>query len=297
MSAASPKWNNAASGLRKHLNTVSNLLIPLDGTVLSRSAIPVARVLSELYNATPHVMYVGQSPMDAKEMPVLLELSNSQLPGAVFDPGSGDPAKMIVQASRELTESLIVMCTHSGSHADGFGLLTEGVLANSPERIVMVPPEQGEKPWRLRRILLAHDGTPASDIASGPAAGLSAIAGAEVIALHVAARQAARPEQPGSLPAPRYIDQPQHEWPAWTQEFVDRMLALGAPTSAVRFNLVVAGGQPGSEIAQLAREKQVHLVIMAWDGEWQSAKHLATRVVIRNCGCPVLLVRSKSSKS
>lgn len=293
MSAAIPKWNGAVSNLQEHLKTVRNLVVPLDGTVLSRSAIPVARVLSELYSAAPHVMYVGQGSMEPKEMAALLQLSESQLPGAVFDSCNGDPAEMIVQAARKLSESLIVMCTHSGSHADNFGSVADCVLAHSPERIVMVPPERGEKPWRLRRIVLAHDGTPASDIATGPAAGLSIIAGAEVIALHVAARKAARPEQPGSLPAPRYIDQPQHEWPSWTQEFMDRMLALGAPSSAVRFKLVVAGGQPGSEIAQLAREKEANFVVMAWDGKWQSAKHLATRVVIRTCGCPVLLVRSR----
>jgi len=295
VSTAIPKWNNAASGLQEHLKTVHNLVVPLDGTVLSRSVIPVARLLSELYSAAPHVMYAGPNEMNPEEMPALLGVSESQLPGAVFDPRNGDPAKRIVHAARNLEQSMIVMCTHSGTHADGFGTVAECVLASGPERIVVVPPERGETPWHLRRILLAHDGTPASDIASGPAAGLSIIAGAEVIALHVAARQAARPE-PGSLPAPRYIDQPQHEWPAWTQEFMDRMLALGAPSSAVRFNLVVAGGQPGSEIAQLAREKEVDFVIMAWDGEWQSARHLATRVVIRTSGCPVLLVRSKNNK-
>ncbi|HET9181586.1 MAG TPA: universal stress protein [Candidatus Angelobacter sp.] len=294
MSAASPKPNNAVSGQPEQLNSICNLIIPLDGTVLSRSAIPVARVLSEICGATPHVIYAGQGLLHPNEMSSLLGVGEPQLPGAVFDCCNDDPAGMIMEAARNLAESLIVMCTHSGSHPSGFGHVADSVLASGPERIVMVPPERGERVWSLRRILLAHDGTPDSDLASGAAAEISMMADAEVTALHVAARQAARPEQPGSLTAPRYIDQPQHEWPAWTQEFVDRMLTMGAPASAVRFKLVVAGGRPGSEIAQLAREKKANLIVMAWDGEWQSARHVATRVVIRSCGCPVLLVRSRA---
>ena len=75
---------------------------------------------------------------------------------------------------------------------------------------------------------------------------------------------------------------------------MDRMLALGAPPSAVHFDLVVAGGQPGSEIAELARRREVDLVVMAWDGKWNDTRHAATRAVIRACGCPVLLVCSGS---
>jgi nucleotide-binding universal stress UspA family protein len=72
---------------------------------------------------------------------------------------------------------------------------------------------------------------------------------------------------------------------------MDRMLAMGAPPSAVLFKLVVTGGQPGSEVSQVARERNVDLVVMAWHGKWRSQHH-ATRVVTRTSGCPVLLVYS-----
>jgi nucleotide-binding universal stress UspA family protein len=147
--------------------------------------------------------------------------------------------------------------------------------------------------WRLRQILLAHDGTPASDAATFPAAELAQAAGAEVLALHVAARGKNPSSQPGSIPAPQYVDQLQHEWPSWTQEFMNRMLAAGAPPSSVHFQLVVTGGQAGSEVAEVARERGVDLVVMAWHGH-TNHKTCATRVVIRNAGCPVLLVFSQN---
>jgi nucleotide-binding universal stress UspA family protein len=141
--------------------------------------------------------------------------------------------------------------------------------------------------------VLAHDGTPTSDLATAPAADLAQRAGAEVIALHVAGRNRERPLEPGSMPAPRYIDQPQHEWPAWAGAFVERMMALGAPPSAVNFKLLVTGGQPGSEIAQFAREHRADLVVMAWHGRWRRSRPGALKTVVRRSGCPVMLVCQK----
>ncbi len=294
MNTALSKSNTAAADMRQQLSTIANLLLPLDGSAVSRTAIPVAQGLVQLYNAVPHLLYVGDPPPDPKDLLTLLGISPEQLPGAVLHCCAGNVADAIARAAQQLPQALIVLCTHTGEHTrpDRFGSVAEAVLAGSPERVVLVPPERGEGPWSLRRVLLAHDGTPASDAAAGPAAELSLRSGADVIALHVAARQAAPPDDPGSLPAPLYIDQPQHEWPAWTREFVERMLALGAPPSAVHFNLVVAGGQPGSEIADAARERKADIVVMPWDGVWEPARHMATRVVIRTSGCPVLLVRA-----
>ena len=48
---------------------------------------------------------------------------------------------------------------------------------------------------------------------------------AELLVVHVTDVRAA-PAEPGSLTTPRYVDQPQHEWPAWASEFI-------APSSGV----------------------------------------------------------------
>ena len=260
---------------------------------MSRLAVPIARTLSKLYGATLHVVTVGQELRHTKEAVTHLGLTLEEMQGVVLDSCTGEPAEAIVRASQQLASPLLVMCTHTGSErsSDDFGAVAESVLSVAPKRIVLLAPERGDRPWVIRRVLLAHDGTPSSDCATAPAAEVAQFARAEVIALHVAARQTAHPEQPGSLPAPQYIDQPQHEWPAWAGEFMDRMLAMGAPPSSVHFKLVVTGGQPGSEVSQVARQRDVDLVVMAWHGKWR-AQHHATRVVTRTSGCPVLLVYS-----
>ena len=107
--------------------------------------------------------------------------------------------------------------------------------------------------------------------------------------MHVAARRSEAPA-PGSLPAPRYIDQPQHEWPTWASEFVNRMLALGHHPGVVNFKLLVAGGQPGSEVAHSARENCADLVVVPWQGTWESQRPGAVKAIVANSGCPVLLI-------
>jgi nucleotide-binding universal stress UspA family protein len=296
MNAALSQWHGGAAGMRQLSSSVANIVIPLDGGPLSRIALPIGRRLAEIHNATLHLLYVGRQSGGLTDVLSLLGLKNEDICGAVLDVPVGDAAEVIARAAQDLPHSLIVMCTHNEtpSNPDSFGQVAESVLAGSPSRIVLVAPERGDRAWNPQLILLAHDGTCISDAATAPAAEVALRASAEVVALHIAARKAPSHEEPGSLPAPRYVDQPQHEWPAWTREFMDRMLALGAPASTVHFDLVVAGGQPGSEIAEIARRRQVDLVVMAWDGKWNYTRHAATRVVIRGCGCPVLLVCSAS---
>lgn len=293
MTATRSEWHGNQQSTAPKPSTVKNVVLPLDGSQRSRLAAPIARTLSKLYGATLHVVTVGQELRPTKEALTHLGLTVEEMQGVVLDSCTGEPAEAIVHAAQQLPSPLLVMCTHTGRErsSDDFGRVAESVLRGAPQRIVLLAPERGDRAWVIRRVLLAHDGTPSSDCATAPAAEIAQSARAEVIALHVAAGKTAHPEQPGSLPAPRYIDQRHHEWPAWAGEFMDRMLAMGAPPSAVLFKLVVTGGQPGSEVSQVARERNVDLVVMAWHGKWRSQHH-ATRVVTRTSGCPVLLVYS-----
>ena len=284
-------------GVRLPQSSISNIILPLDGRELSQVAIPVARGLAELYKATMHVVYAGERVLDPSLRLSQLGVNWEDLPGAVVDQCTEAAPDAIERAAKELPQALTVMCTHTGAspRPSAFGTVTERVLATNPERIVLVAPDRGYKPYKVGSVMLAHDGSPSCDVAAAPAAEIALRGRAELFALHVAAPRVAPPEEPGSVPAPRYIDQPQHEWPSWAGEFMSRMLALGTPASSIHFKLVVTGGQPGSEVAQFARKRNADLVVMARSREWESWRHKAIRVVIQTCGCPVLLVRSNGA--
>src|SRR5262245_42280806 len=212
-------------------NFVDNVVLPLDRAVFSRTALPVARKLAQLFNATLHVIYTGEMARNPQEVLTMLGLTGEEMRGAVLNHGEGDSAAAVMRSAQALPNALIVMSTQMGTQTAGerFGSMTEAVLAAKPERIVLLTPERGDQPWEPRRIVLAHDGTPTCNATIAPTIELARRLGAEVIALHVAEHGVPRPGEPGSLPAPLYIDQPQHEWPTWANEFMNRMLATGAP--------------------------------------------------------------------
>lgn len=293
MTAAMRDWQGAMremSGSTKF--AIENVVVPLDGSDSAKLALRVANPLAHFQKSTVHVLYAGEQPCTPRETFQELGLSSTEIHGAVIHHATGTPADAILRMAGELPNAVIVMCTHSTEQSESLGAVSEAVLNAAPERIVLMTPDAGREPWNPRRILLAHDGSPSADAAILPAAEIARLSGAEVIALHVAAPKAQHPEEPGSLPAPRYIDQPQHEWPAWASEFVTRMLALGGSAAAINFKLLVTGGQPGSEIAQFARDNQTDLVVLPWHGKWPEQRGRAVEAVVRRSGCPVLLIRT-----
>ncbi len=299
MTAALPEWNGAVlCGEGPRLRRVRSIVLPLDGTEGSRPAIPVAERLRGLYDAMLHVIYIGEEPQDGEHAAQGLGSGKWEQNALVFQRSRRNAAESVMKLASELPDALPVISTGLGTPGgakDRFGSITESIFARRPLWSVVVNSDRGERPWNLRRILLAHDGTPACRFASSLAADLAKHSGAEVIALHVAAHGGERPREPGSISAPLYVDQPQHEWPAWAEEFMNRLLASAAPESSIHFEFTVSGGRPGSEIAQVAHSRNVDLVVMDWHGHWDH-KNCATRVVVCTSGCPVLLVYSADER-
>ncbi len=293
MTAAFSDWNEAIRPAEKFTKSVENVLLYLGNAKNSTIAVPVARKLADLYGATLHITYVGEEIPDLSALGQGLGMDTQKTQSIVFEPGEENAVKQVARLAQELPKSLVVLATQTGGpiDEDHFGSMTESLFSSKPERAVVLSSCPGDNAWDVHRILLAHDGTPASDAATEAAAELAECAGVDVVALHVAARGEEPPGEPGSIPAPLYVDQPQHEWPMWAEEFMNRVLASGAPASRVHFKLVVSGGQAGSEVAKVAREEHVDLVVMAWHGHW-NRKNCATRVVVRTSGCPVMLVYS-----
>lgn len=283
----------AASSREKEARII---IVPLDGTPHAAVALPVAKTLAELERAVLHVIHIREPILPPREVLQVLKLTPDQLRGTVVDQATGSPAASIVRLARERHSLLIVMCTHTGMEKPRgkLGSVAEGVLREAPCPVVLVHPERGLFPWSLRRILLPHDGTPATAIAIGPAADLARLSGAELEVLHVAAPGARKPIEVGTFAAPRYLDQPQHEWPAWSREFLHRLSVLGHPPPEVKLRLFLATGEPGSAIVHFAAEHNTDLVVLGWHGKWEPERAATLKGVIKESPCPVLIVRVES---
>ena len=117
------------------------------------------------------------------------------------------------------------------------------------------------------------------------------MAAAELVVLHVATPATERPAEPGTLVSPRYVDQPQHEWPAWAQEFLDRLRAIGRATDGVDIRLALAQGEVGSAIVDFARQNDSDLIVLGWRGALEPDRARTMRRVIRETICPVIVFR------
>jgi nucleotide-binding universal stress UspA family protein len=170
-------------------------------------------------------------------------------------------------------------------------MLAEHGLQNSTCPIVLVDPRRGMRPWECRRILVPHDGTPSTTHAIVRAAELARVARAHLSVLHVASEGTVPPTEPGSLGPPRYLDQPQHEWPSWAAEFLDRIAGL-LPLESLQLQLSLARGEPGAEIVRHAEAAMTDLILLAWRGETDSRHASIVRAVISHAPCPTMIVRA-----
>jgi Universal stress protein family len=97
---------------------------------------------------------------------------------------------------------------------------------------VFVPHTHSRESWALHRLVLPHDGTATSGPAIAPAADIASRAGAELVVLHVSTPASKHPTEPGTFVTPRYLDQPQHGWPLWEWDFIDRVRSFGLARSS-----------------------------------------------------------------
>ncbi len=267
------------------------VLVPLDGSVHATAAIPVARGLAKLLHATVAALHVSDNSLAPTALVERMKLSREDVRGLVVERRPGSAAAVIVQEAAERHAAVIVMCPQIRTDlpSRALGSVAEAVLRIAPCPIVLVPSARGRNTWALRRLLVPHNGTPTSAAVMGPATGFASMAAAELVVLHVAIPTADRPTEPGTLVFPRYLDRPHHEWPAWGQEFLDRLRALGRARDGIEMHLAVAQGDAGAAIVDFARQSD--LVVLGWRGTLEPGRARIMRCVIRDTMCPVIVFR------
>jgi nucleotide-binding universal stress UspA family protein len=273
------------------MTSAKTVLVPLDGSIDATAAIPVARGFGELLNATVALLHVSDDALTPAALVERMRLSGEDVPGLIVEHRPGAAAAEIVKAAGERHASMIVMCPQIRTDLRwrALGSVAAAVLRATPCPVVLVPSARGRKRWELHRLLVPHDGTPTSAATIGPATDLALKAAAELVVLHVATPGAETPTEPGTLVSPRYIDQPQHEWPAWAQEFLARLCAVGGARGETEIRLAVAQGDAGAAIVNFARQSD--LIVLGWRGVLEPDRARTMQRVIRDTTCPVIVFR------
>jgi len=208
---------------------------------------------------------------------------------------AGDPVAGILRASADPTVALVVLTTHGQIVEPGrsLGRVAEQVVAQVTRPILLIRPEAASLKYDrpLQRLLLPLDGTPTTATLLTPACELASRLGAAVDLLYVAGPGQTLPDEPGSIAAPRYVDQPQHEWPQWANEVISRLGAASAkcPPDVLTRTFLVQG-DIGEEIARFAAEHHSDAVVLARRSHLEPGHAGVLRAVLDTTPCPVLLI-------
>lgn len=271
------------------------VLVALDGSPAAATAFPLARVVAAQLGAAVEILHCAAAPLPDSELRERLHLDSAELEGIAPRLYLGEPAPGILHAAADPGVALVVLTTHGRSVEPGrpLGRIAEAVIADTTRPVLLVRPEAAaeQSARELRRLLLPLDGTPTTATALRPATDLAGRIGASVDLLYVASPAQAPPAEPGSIGAPRYVDQPQHEWPHWASEVIERLCVHCAECPPdVPIRMFLAHGEIGAEIARFAAEHEDDAIIMVRRSRLERGRAGILRAVLDRMPCPVLLL-------
>jgi nucleotide-binding universal stress UspA family protein len=195
----------------------------------------------------------------------------------------GDPLHEILAAATADDVHVLSFCT-SGPMCDHDDELADHLLRESTASLLVGRPGIRQVAG-IRRVLIPLEGSPSSSEAMRRAEGEFCARGRELIALHVVTSDV--PVEPGSLPAPRMMDQEHYEWMSWREEFTMRFSQC---PQGGRHRTIVRVGDPREVIQQEALDLGVDVIVAAWNQSLAEGHCQRVKALLEGTPCPLLLV-------
>lgn len=161
----------------------------------------------------------------------------------------------------------------------------EKAVVNTREPILVVP-AHAKVSRKLSKIMVVHEGSPLVTPAMEMADEIACQSGADIVVLHVLSMK--RPFTPGSLPSPRFTDNPGYAMEEWRVEFFRRFCQL---SEGLQVNLEVTSGEPAVAISDAIRRIKPNLVLVTWKGKTEPGHSRVLRMLLRDSISPVLVLR------
>ena len=248
---------------------MKKVLAALDNSLAGRALLVAARTLAALLDAEVQALHVqtdgdrtARGTAEAADIP--------------FRTTEGPVVERLVEAGGASdVVALAIGARGSPSARSSLGGTASAVASTLPKPVMIVPPD-AEPPAAFRRVLVPIEGLVSSTLTPGWFFEPAREAGIDVLALHV--------HDAESIPA--FTDQPQHEQPAWADEFVRRFCRWGI--DEVRLETRV--GRAGELIAVVAAESDCDLIALGWSRELSSARAPVVRETLERVPLPILLV-------
>ncbi|APR83788.1 Hypothetical protein A7982_09137 [Minicystis rosea] len=267
------------------------MLVALPPQSPPHGVIEAGRVVAGALTAALHGVLVWPTAISPAEVPRLLRVDPELLAGMVIDVAVGDPAERLhALTSTHPVAFLVLVAEEEGRDLCGLGDVASRTLAATNTGVIVLRPHTTLAP--VKRILVPLDGTPSTAAALAPAGELAQRLDAGLDLVLVEDLAAPPPTESGAMAPPQYVDQPQHEWPAFSSEFLQRFLgSIAHVPSGVPTRFFLGAGRPADEILRFAKELDTDLIALVWHGGCSAEHGLCFRDVVRGTRRPVLVLR------
>lgn len=247
---------------------MSTVLAAVDDSAAARPVLEAALALAPVLGAGVEAVHVADAPgRTALAAAEALSIPLRTVPG--------DPLRRVLELVAAPEVVAVVVGARDGPAASGrAGHLAVALAGGTPKPVLVVPP-QVRPAARLRRVLIAMEGTRASARRLQQTVELGAGAELELLVVHV--------HDVDSIPS--FGDQVQYEVAAYADEFLARFCP-GAPSARV----LVRVGVPADEILAAARQAAPDLLAIGWPQTDDPARGQVAREILRRSEVPVLVV-------
>ncbi len=297
------------------------ILVPLDGSRLAESVLPVAAYLAEKLGATlllfhaieqaaPDTVhgdhhlsdpteaqaYLNQLAVRVAHGPVIVEKH-------VHSVGQPDVAKSIIEHCVEHQIDLVVLCAHGGSgwRERIVGNIAQQVIARGTTPVLLARPIENPRDLAFYKILVPLDGTPHHEPALPIATEIARACGAALRLVNVvpttSTLSAERAGTGALLPTTMaaVLELAQRNAVVYLQGVIQKLSSAGLPVTAE-----VARGEIAPAILDAARRTSADLIVIATHGRttigafWSGS---VTPKIVGQSAVPVLLVRVQGEES
>ena len=248
---------------------MKRILVGLDSSPAGKAVIASARALGLLLDAQIEALHVrSDGERTVRQIAEAADLPLRIATGPVID-------SLVAAGNARDVIALTLGARGSDTARRPLGSTAAGVASALAKPVLIVPP-RAEPVTAFRRVLVPIEGTLSSSLAPRAIFELARGARVDAVALHV--------YDEASVPA--FTDQPQHEQPAWEEEFLQRYCPWGI--GDIRLETRV--GRSGELIPQTAADSDCDLIALGWSQELSSGRAPVVRETLERSSRPVLLV-------
>ncbi|MCX6372927.1 MAG: universal stress protein [Actinobacteria bacterium] len=251
------------------------LLIAVSDTVADRELVVSARCLAEAAGWDARAVHVREAGGPELTSAGAGDLEIVDLEGDAADGLAGLVGRADIDA---------IAVGLRTSAEPGIGHVTEALLQRPSAPLLLVRP--GMRPLTtLRRLLVPLEGSPSASSAMRHADDALCKRGREIVMLHVVTKST--PDERGSFPAPRIVDQEHYEWAAWQDEFCMRFSQC---PEGGRHRVCMRVGAPAATIVKEAQTNGAELIVLSWKGSFAEGHGAVVKKLLDTAPCPLLIV-------